>query len=222
MWVDLCDFQRFSDNRIEVLLLELSCGEVDRDGMYEQAFALPFFNLLTNCTHHPFADRHDQSRFLKNGNKLERGHKPMRRMLPAQQSLETGDLAAHQTCLGLIMQHEFVPRECAPKLRFNFQARYCALVHLWKVELVNGRALLFCLEHRSVSIPKQAIRVCSISGIDTDPEACRNIDFLGFQLKWYQEGGDYLFCNHGCILRLGQIGKNEGEFVPAQARNRIA
>ena len=81
------------------------------------------------------------------------------------------------------MQHEFVPCQCAPQLRLHFQARYRAFIHLWQIKLINRGSMFFGLEHRSISVPEQAVRIRTISRIDADTQAGRNIYFLAFQFE---------------------------------------
>src|SRR5579871_3924642 len=107
----------------------------------------------------------------------------MRRMLPAQQRFETGDMPGDQTCLRLVMQHKLSPRERTAKLCFRFQASHRAFIHLRQIELVNRGAVLLSLKHCSVSIPEQAVRIGAVSRINTDSEARGNVNFLTLKLE---------------------------------------
>ena len=74
-------------------------------------------------------------------------------MLPAQQRLKTCYIAIDQTCLGLIMEHEFVPCQGTAQLRFHPQPRHCALIHLRQVKLIDRGPLLFRLKHGGIRAP---------------------------------------------------------------------
>ena len=107
----------------------------------------------------------------------------MRRMLPAQQCFETSDISGSQACLWLVVQNKFAARKCATKLCFHFQSSHRPLIHLGQIELVDGRTMLLRLKHRGIGIAKQTIRISAIPGVNTDPEACGNINFLPFKLE---------------------------------------
>src|SRR6185437_14265128 len=102
-----------SNDSIQVLLLKLSCREIDGNRMRDQAFTLPLLYLFTDCSHYPFANRNNQTRILKHRDKLQRRYQPTRWMTPAQQRFKTGDLSTDQAYLRLIMQDEFMSRQRA-------------------------------------------------------------------------------------------------------------
>ena len=90
----------------EAAIAQLQRRHVHRDAHRRQARGAPAQVVCDGLAQRPAPDVIDQSGFFQDRDEAARRHQAGARIVPADQRLGAGELAAHEVHLGLVMEHE--------------------------------------------------------------------------------------------------------------------
>ena len=121
----------------------------------------PKGGFLERRTQYPLADFADDSRFLGERYELGRRNGSARRMLPADESLESGDLFSRGTDDRLVMNRELAALDRLPEIVFKQLALGGLAVHRRLVETVLAAPRPFGGVEREIGIADQCVRTCT-------------------------------------------------------------
>ncbi len=138
--------QRADHHRYQLLAAELGGRQVDRD----LQIGRPRRRLRARRPHHPGADRHDQTGFLRERDEVRWRYQAALRVMPAQQRLATADGAALEIGERLVIKFEFAVGERAAQLTLQRPARLHQLVQLRLEEAEGAASAVFRAIEREV------------------------------------------------------------------------
>ena len=105
----------------EIVVGQLSAGDIDRQPPRFDAFFTPFLPLPTSHGDDLATEEDNQVRLFRHGYEIPGLNQFSARMPPAQQCLETDNTAGLNIDLGLVVEFEFVIVEPAPQLTLHRQ-----------------------------------------------------------------------------------------------------
>ena len=160
----------------EVAVGDLAGGEVDRD--VERALVgtllVPLEHLAAGALLDPAPDRLDQAALLGDRDEVGRVELAVAGVVPADQGLERGHLAAREVDHRLVVEDELVAFDPLAQLALGLEPAQRAGPHLGVEELAAGAAAFLRPVHRRVGVADQHVRVGGLAGRGTgdgDPEA---------------------------------------------------
>ncbi len=204
----------------QIPLAELAGRQVDRHAQLRQPGPAPGHRLPAGLVHGPGADGGDQPGLLGQGNKVAGGDHPPVRMVPAQQRLAADDATADEIDLRLVVQAKFLTLQGVAQAVFQFEGRQHLLVHLGGVK-GKGAAVPLRLVHGAVGVAHQGGDVPAVAGIETDAETGGEDDFPAVEVIGFGEVTQNFVGHQPGVLDRGQLGQQQDELVPAEARHRI-
>src|SRR4051812_44710698 len=95
----------------------------------------------------------DEPRFLCKGDELVWAYEAKNRMLPANEGLDTHNLASAEVDLRLIAQPQLTALDGVVQLALADEPQLREIVHAGGVSLEGVATKLLCSMHRAVSIP---------------------------------------------------------------------
>src|SRR5947209_9822995 len=128
----------------------------------------PKGGFLERRTQYPFADLADDSRFLGERDELGRRNGPARRMLPADECFESGDLFSRGTDDRLVMNGKLTALDGLPEIIFKQLPLGGFAVHRRLVETVLAAPRPFGGVEREIGIADQCVRTCTARVADHD------------------------------------------------------
>src|SRR5580658_2251619 len=142
-------------------------------------------------------------------------------MLPAYQRLDARDLTSFEIYLRLIMQQELFSLESSAQAAFQRLPLYSLQVHfrLEKLDIVASG--FFGVVHRHVGILDQRFGILSVFRVDADTDAAIDIQVLSPDGVRRVERKKYFSCTGGRVLRIGDLRKQDDEFVSALAADCV-
>ena len=202
-------------------LPELADRDVDGDERQHDPFVLPGAELAACLAQHPFADRLDEPRFLRQVDELGRLADLAVGDLPAQQCLGAGDAAAAKVELRLVPQRELVSLDGPAKLALEADPRERRDVHpLLEIHVAPAAALLRAV-HRRVGIAQQLFGARAVRGIERDADARVQELFLAADHERRGHRFDDVLRDRLRVARRLDLRQHDREFVAAEARHRV-
>ena len=146
-------------------------------------------------------------------------------MLPADQRLEAGDLAAGEGDDRLVVEGELLALDRLAQLLLDLEPEQGAGPHLGVEELAAGPALFLGPVHRRVGVADQHVGVGRLAGRgpgDGDPDAGGD-EVLGAadRVGLGEGGGDPVGDRHRLVL-VGEAVDQDAELVAAEAGDDVA
>ena len=206
----------------DVLPAKLQCRHVDRNRNVVDALRPPRLQHAGGLLDREAADRFDAAGFF--GNRDEDAWcDPVAFILgPADQRFEAGDVARPCIHLGLIVHDEFAGADGA--LQGDAQGEFAAgrFLHLRGEKRIAAAAFLLGVGHRNIGVAQQDLGNLSVVRKNGYPDAGKDMQFAALDAAGGGHGGNDLFGDHCCVLKLMQSDQHHHEFVPDHARNRVA
>ncbi len=183
--------QRRRERSRETRLLELTGRHVDADREpVSPAVLLPAPGLRTRRPDHPVTDRHDLAALLGDGDEVGRGEQPAARMVPAQQGLDSGDLAGGQGDDRLVVQDELGPVQGAAQLGLQLEPFEECGVHRGLIRRVAAVAVPLRAVHGDVGVAQQFVGRDTAEFALRDADAGVDGDFQPAEQEGPAHGGD--------------------------------
>ena len=153
----------------QVAFLELARRQIHRDTDRQQSGMLPRLVLPACGAQHPLPDRHNQSDFFGQRNKLcrrdDRGA-----VFPTNQGFDADHAPAAQIHLWLVLQKKFIAFHGLPQLRLQCQSRGDSHMQLRCIELKIVTPLFLGAIHRGISIFQQGGGVGTVNRIQAETD----------------------------------------------------
>ena len=143
-------------------------------------------------------------------------------MVPAQQRLDAGDLAARHVDLGLVVQRELVALQRAAQGALQRQALDRLRLDLLGEEAEAVLAVFLGEIHRHVGILGQRLHVGAVGRIHRDADRGRGVAFVAAQLQRLAEHGQQLAGDAFDLVAFGGLFQDDHEFVAAEPRHDVA
>jgi len=181
----------------------------------------PFGRVGAGAAQHIDADRRDQSGLLGDRNELGRRHHAPLRMMPTQQRLEAGDLAAVQLDQRLVMHLERAGRHCIAQIDLEPAARLQAGVHLRLEEAAGTLAVALGAVERHVGVFQKPVGIVGVVRRERNADRGADGDEMAVEIVRIAEDFDDALGQRGNLLRRLDVGLQHGEFVAAEPRHRV-
>ena len=168
--------QDLGDRGGEVAVGDLARRDVDRDveRALVGALLVPLEDLAAGALLDPAAQRLDQAALLGDRDEVGRVELPALGVLPADQRLEAGDLAAGEGDDRLVVEAQLVAFDALAQLALDLEPAQRPGPHLGVEELAAGAAPFLGPVHRRVGVADQHVGVGRLAGRgagDGDAEA---------------------------------------------------
>src|SRR6266480_3937593 len=145
----------------EVPLPQLNRRHVDRDARWTPVLHAPTAGVLQCFAYRPLADLQDHPGFLEYGDELYGRDQSRFRILPPDQGLEPGDVAAFSIHFRLIVQDELIFFDRLAKLVLEQQGFRDSRIHFRPVEQIPFARFLGLLQRR-LGVPEQGVGVLPV------------------------------------------------------------
>ena len=200
----------------EVRAMDLHRRDVDRQGERVR----PGHGLAASLAQHPLADLQDDVAFLGDGNEHRRRDVAPLRVLPAQQHLEAGDLAAADLGLRLVDEVHLAPCHGMAQVVLQEPALAYLQAHLGLEEAVGAATLRLGAVERRVRVAQQRGGFVGVIGVEGNANAGRDLGAAArVGLARAQRLQDALRQASG---RRGVLaGHQDGELVAAEPRHHL-
>ena len=168
----------------------------------------------------PFADRHDQSRLLRQVDEFHRLDDALSWFVPTQERFDGNDLF-RAVVNRLVVDVQFLALQRVMQALFDRQTANVALVHAGHEELRLIPAELFRSIHRAVGALQQRLHVLSIGGENADADARGDEELVSVDVEGAgQRLQDLPRHAEDGVGAVGVI-EQDREFVAAEARDRV-
>ena len=194
---------------------------IDADAHRRKSGIAPRARIVADAAQHPLADRHDQSRFFREGDEVRRLHESARRMVPANQRFQRNDLLAVAVEDRLVVQHQLVAFERVVEALFEREAAAVALVHAGREHLGLIAAQLLGAVHRAIGAFEERLDVIAVARKDADPDRCRDEQLVAFDAERMRERLQDFSRHSGDGLAARRIDEKDRELVAAEPRDRV-
>ena len=157
LWSKATGCERFFDHRQKVRVVELACGEVDRDIGQDGLFTCPppGLSLPNGLVQRKGAELQDEIALLCKRDEHLGRHRSLLGVLPAHQRLEADHLARGEIDDGLVLHRDLTRRKRVPKVSEKLGPVDRLVVHGGGEDDVVARALALGLIQGGVSIPDE-------------------------------------------------------------------
>ena len=151
---------------------EVRIGQLDRRHVHgDAAQVLPAGCLPAGAIEHPFPERADGARFLRDGDEHAGRDHPLRRVLPAQQHFVAAGGCGAQVHLGLIVQDHLSPRRSRLEVARHLGPGTRPLIHGRFVEAHRMQRIGLRAMHGKLGIGRQPLGRVAVLRIDRNPHA---------------------------------------------------
>ena len=173
------------------------------------------------CAQHPLAQRNDQTAFLREGNEGARRNHAVLRMPPAQERLETNDLAA-KAPLWLVVEFELVALDGGAKILLQRAAFAQPHVHVGLEEADRAARFVLGAIERRIGIREQRGLVIPVRRIDRDADGEGGAQLMAMHVDRICDRGLQPLGQRRGPGRLLRIEADQGELVAAEPRHECA
>ena len=182
----------------------------------------PGAHLRQHQAEHAHAERLGQIEILKGRRDMTRPLYAPARMLPAQQRLETRELAGAERHLGLIVGNNAVGCECLPRHFQHGRHELEFRAHFRLEHHQAAAALRLGAVERHVRIALEAGGIPAMGRIDAGPDAGAALQQAAAEIQRLSHAAEQRLGQGEHLPVAGQAGHDEGELIPSQPRHRIA
>ena len=147
----------------------------------------------------------NDARFFRLLQEIGRRAQTVLRMVPAQQRLDTHDLARLRIELRLIIDFQFVVLERIPEPAFDGDLFRGGVFKLIVVKRVSVLATGFDVVHRHVGILDQGIDLRRVIGVHRDADADVDVNLLVAQVKRLLQARDQFLRHFLSLLARGRL-----------------
>ena len=142
--------------------------------------------------------------------------------MPAQQNLETDDVAGHRIVLILVVELEFVALDPLAHVHRKRTAVSSRIIHRRLIASNGIRAHGFGAVHGKIRLRQERLRRERIGGIAGNAHAGANQQFLPVPVDRLDDRIDEPRCERGSLQVKGQIGGKSDESVAAHACKELS
>src|SRR5260370_39907915 len=119
------------------------------------------------------------------------------------------------------MQQEFLPFHGAAEPAFDRLPLDDLQIHFSPEDLEIVAALFLGVVHRGIGILYQRFGILSVLRVHADTNAAIDIEIVTFDEMEQAERLKYLSCAAGNVLAIGELGKQDNEFIATLAADGI-
>jgi len=142
-------------------------------------------------------------------------------MLPANQSLESRELAAVDVHDGLVIHPKLIPFKCLVKVRLGLEA-VLDLIASHFIELGNAiSSQALGLVHSHVGVPNEVLSGINCRCCNANPNAHRDEDFVAGHHYGCFEGGSYSIRHLSRLAEIPDSLTTYEKFVSTEASKRV-
>ncbi len=181
----------------------------------------PFGGMRAGGAQHPFAERQDQSGFLRQRDEISRRDHAALRVVPAHQRLEAGNLAGLQIKDRLVVNLELAVGDGLAQVELERAARLQTLVHLALEEAMGAAAVALGEVERHVGVLQEQVGIGAVVGRDGDADAGADDDVPAIDVVRPADQLDDAGGELAALLRPADVGLHHREFVAADARDEV-
>ena len=165
----------------------------------------------------PFAQRHDQAGLFGDRDELDGRHHAPFGMMPADEGLAAGDLAAFDVDDRLIVELELVVHDRLAQIQLEGAARLHAGVHLELEEAVDAAAVGLGAVERQIGVLHQGVRLVAVARGHGDADAGPHDDLMAVEIVGSADHLDESRREGGNVGRMiGRQHLHDGKLVAAQ------
>ncbi len=193
-------------------------GELQRRDVDGDAHILrPLRGVMTGGAHHPFANRANQPRLLRNGDEHGGRDRSAHRMIPAQQCLEADDPFILRVDDRLEHQMKAVMGERMTQVLLQLAAVLRVGQHVLGIETMHSPAVVLRRIERQIGIAHQSLAGHAIVRTDRDAHRRADHDLRAFDPVWLRHRIDDRIGQLSQFGAVDPVGQHNLEFVPAEA-----
>ena len=165
-------------------MVQLHRGQVDCHAQIDKALVVPLAQLLAGLIQHPFANRYYGAVLLGQRNENIRRDKPVLRMLPTQQRLDTNHAMVAVVDLRLVHQVQLIVGEGFTQGFFQLAAAAHLGVDAGDVKLIAVARTTLRQGHGLFGFLQQLLGVIAVFREQRDTDGGTQANFLVFEHEW--------------------------------------